>query len=70
MTGYPNIKVYMALSGQNRTDFSKKGVIVNVSNGSRLDSCRGAFPELSTARRSPIFRQQANSAIQHLLRVR
>jgi len=70
MTGYTNFKVYWRYPDKNRTDFSKKGVIVNVYNGDRgwtLD--RGGVSELSTAAVAD-FQEQAKRDINNLLRVR
>ncbi len=39
LTGYTNFKVYWRYPDKNRTDFSKKGVIVNVYNGDRSRRC-------------------------------
>jgi outer membrane lipoprotein-sorting protein len=70
MTGYTNFKVYWRYPDKNRTDFSKKGVIVNVYNGDRgwtLD--RGGVSELSTTAVAD-FQEQAKRDINNLLRVR
>ena len=70
MTGYTNFKVYWRFPDKNRTDFSKKGVIVNVYNGDRgwtLD--RGGVSELSTAAVAD-FQEQAKRDINNLLRLR
>ena len=70
MTGYTNFKVYWRYPDKNRTDFSKKGVIVNVYNGDQgwtLD--RGGVTELSTAAVAD-FQEQAKRDINNLLRVR
>jgi outer membrane lipoprotein-sorting protein len=70
MTGYTNFKVYWRYPDKNRTDFSKKGVIVNVYNGDRgwtLD--RGGVTELSAAAVAD-FQEQAKRDINNLLRVR
>jgi outer membrane lipoprotein-sorting protein len=70
LTGYTNFKVYWRYPNKNRTDFSKKGVIVNVYNGDRgwtLD--RGGVTELSTAAVAD-FQEQAKRDINNLLRVR
>jgi outer membrane lipoprotein-sorting protein len=70
LTGYTNFKVYWRYPDKNRTDFSKKGVIVNVYNGDRgwtLD--RGGVTELSTAAVAD-FQEQAKRDINNLLRVR
>jgi len=47
LTGYTNFKVYWQYPDKNRTDYSKKGVIINLYNGDRgwtLD--RGGVTEL------------------------
>jgi hypothetical protein len=70
LTGYTNFKVYWRYPDKNRTDFAKKGVIVNVYNGDRgwtLD--RGGVSELSTAAVAD-FQEQAKRDINNLLRVR
>jgi len=70
MTGYTNFKVYWRFPDKNRTDFSKKGVIVNVYNGDKgwtLD--RGGVSELSTAAVAD-FQEQAKRDINNLLRLR
>ncbi len=70
LTGYTNFKVYWRYPDKNRTDFSKKGVIVNVYNGDRgwtLD--RGGVSELSNAAVAD-FQEQAKRDINNLLRVR
>ena len=70
LAGYTNFKVYWRYPDKNRTDFSKKGVIVNVYNGDRgwtLD--RGGVSELSTAAVAD-FQEQAKRDINNLLRVR
>src|SRR6266436_1806823 len=70
MTGYTNFKVYWRYPDKNRTDFSKKGVIVNVYNGDRgwtLD--RGGVSELSNAAVAD-FQEQAKRDVNNLLRVR
>jgi hypothetical protein len=62
--------VYWRFPDKNRTDFSKKGVIVNVYNGDRgwtLD--RGGVSELSNAAVAD-FQEQAKRDINNLLRVR
>jgi len=70
LTGYTPFKVYWRYPDKNRTDFSKKGVIVNVYNGDRgwtLD--RGGITELSTVAVAD-FQEQAKRDINNLLRVR
>ena len=70
LTGYTPFKVYWRYPDQNRTDYSKKGVIVNVYNGDRgwtLD--RGGVTELSNAAVAD-FQEQAKRDINNLLRVR
>jgi outer membrane lipoprotein-sorting protein len=70
LAGYTNFKVYWRYPDKNRTDFSKKGVIVNVYNGDRgwtLD--REGVSELSTAAVAD-FQEQAKRDINNLLRVR
>jgi len=70
LTGYTPFKVYWRYPDKNRTDFSKKGVIVNVYNGDRgwtLD--RGGITELSTVAVAD-FQEQARRDINNLLRVR
>jgi outer membrane lipoprotein-sorting protein len=70
LTGYTPFKVYWRYPDKNRTDFSKKGVIVNVYNGDRgwtLD--RGGVSELSNAAVAD-FQEQAKRDINNLLRAR
>ena len=70
MTGYTNFKVYWRYPDKNRTDFSKKGVIVNVYNGDQgwtLD--RGGVSELGATAVAD-FQEQAKRDINNLLRVR
>jgi outer membrane lipoprotein-sorting protein len=70
LAGYTNFKVYWSYPDKNRTDFSKKGVIVNIYNGDRgwtLD--RGGVNELSTAAVAD-FQEQAKRDINNLLRAR
>jgi len=70
LTGYTPFKVYWRYPDKNRTDFSKKGVIVNVYNGDRgwtLD--RGGVTELSNVAVAD-FQEQAKRDINNLLRVR
>ncbi len=70
LTGYTPFKVYWSFPDKNRTDYSKKGVIVNVYNGDRgwtLD--RGGVTELSNVAVAD-FQEQAKRDINNLLRVR
>ena len=70
LTGYTPFKVYWQYPDKNRTDFSKKGVIVNVYNGDRgwtLD--RGGVSELSNAAVAD-FQEQAKRDVNNLLRLR
>jgi outer membrane lipoprotein-sorting protein len=70
LTGYTPFKVYWRYPDKNRTDFSKKGVIVNVYNGDQgwtLD--RGGVTELSNVAVAD-FQEQAKRDINNLLRVR
>lgn len=70
LTGYTPFKVYWSFPDKNRTDYSKKGVIVNIYNGDRgwtLD--RGGVSELSNAAVAD-FQEQAKRDINNLLRVR
>jgi outer membrane lipoprotein-sorting protein len=70
LTGYTNFKVYWRYPDKNRTDFSKKGVVVNVYNGDQgwtLD--RGGVTELSATAVAD-FQEQAKRDINNLLRVR
>ena len=70
LTGYTNFKVYWSFPDKNRTDFAKKGVIVNVYNGDHgwtLD--KGGVSELSTAAVAD-FQEQTKRDVNNLLRVR
>ncbi len=70
LAGYTNFKVYWSYPDKNRTDFSKKGVIVNIYNGDRgwtLD--RGGVSEISAVAVTD-FQEQAKRDINNLLRVR
>lgn len=70
LTGYTSFKVYWRYPDKNRTDFSKKGVIVNVYNGDRgwtLD--KGGVSELSNAAVAD-FQEQAKRDVNNLLRTR
>lgn len=70
LTGLTNIKVYWHYPDKNRTDYSKKGVIINVYNGDRgwtLD--RGGVSELSDLSVAD-FQAQVKKDIHNLLRLR
>ena len=70
LTGYTPFKVYWSFPDKNRTDFSKKGVIVNVYNGDKgwtLD--KGGVSELSRTAVAD-FQEQTKRDINNLLRVR
>ena len=70
LTGYTNFRVYWRYPDKNRTDYSKKGVIVNVYNGDKgwtLD--RGGVSELSAVAVAD-FQEQAKRDINNLLRAR
>ncbi len=70
LTGYTNFKAYWRYPDKNRTDYSKKGVIVNVYNGDKgwtLD--RGGVSELSAVAVAD-FQEQAKRDINNLLRAR
>lgn len=70
LTGYTNIRVYWRYPDASRTDFSKKGVIVNVYNGDKgwtLD--KGGVTELSPISVAD-FQEQTKRDINNLLRVR
>ena len=70
LTGYTNFKVYWRYPDKNRTDYSKKGVIVNVYNGDKgwtLD--RGGVSEVSAVSVAD-FQEQAKRDINNLLRAR
>ena len=70
LTGYTNFKVFWRYPDKNRTDYSKKGVIVNVYNGDKgwtLD--RGGVTELSAVSVAD-FQEQAKRDINNLLRAR
>ena len=70
LTGYTNFKVYWSFPDKNRTDFAKKGVIVNVYNGDKgwtLD--RGGVSELSNAAVAD-FQEQTKRDVNNLLRIR
>jgi outer membrane lipoprotein-sorting protein len=68
--GYTPFKVYWRYPDKNRTDYSKKGVIINLYDGDKgwtLD--RGGVSELSAASIAE-FQEQAKRDINNLLRVR
>ena len=68
--GYTPFKVYWRYPNKNRTDYSKKGVIINLYDGDKgwtLD--RGGVSELSAASVAE-FQEQAKRDINNLLRVR
>ena len=70
LTGYTNFKVYWQYPDKNRTDYSKKGVIINLYNGDRgwtLD--RGGVTELPAPEVAD-FQEQAKRDINNLLRLR
>jgi outer membrane lipoprotein-sorting protein len=70
LTGYTNFKVYWQYPDKNRTDYAKKGVIINVYNADRgwtLD--RGGVTELPAPEVAD-FQEQAKRDINNLLRVR
>jgi outer membrane lipoprotein-sorting protein len=70
LTGYTNFKVYWRYPDKNRTDYAKKGVIINLYNGDHgwtLD--RGGVTELPSGEVAD-FQEQAKRDINNLLRVR
>jgi hypothetical protein len=70
MNGYTNFKDYWRYPDANRTDYSKKGVIINLYVGDKgwtLD--KGGVSELSAASVAD-FQDQAKRDINNLLRVR
>jgi hypothetical protein len=70
MTGYTNFKDYWRYPDANRTDYSKKGVIINLYVGDKgwtLD--KGGVSELSAASIAD-FQEQTKKDINNLLRVR
>jgi outer membrane lipoprotein-sorting protein len=70
LTGYTNFKVYWQYPDKNRTDYAKKGVIINVYNADRgwtLD--RGGVTELPAPEVAD-FQEQAKRDINNLLRMR
>jgi outer membrane lipoprotein-sorting protein len=70
LTGYTNFNVYWHYPDKNRTDYSKKGVIINLYNGDQgwtLD--RGGVTELPAPEVAD-FQEQAKRDINNLLRLR
>jgi hypothetical protein len=70
LTGFTNFKDYWLYPDKNRTDFSKKGVIINLYNGDRgwtLD--RGGVSELPATSVAD-FQELAKKDINNLLRLR
>lgn len=70
LTGYTNFKDYWRYPDANRTDYSKKGVIINLYVGDKgwtLD--KGGVSELSAASIAD-FQEQTKKDINNLLRVR
>lgn len=70
LTGYTNFKDYWRYPDANRTDYSKKGVIINLYVGDKgwtLD--KGGVSELSAASITD-FQEQTKKDINNLLRVR
>ena len=70
LTGYTNFKDYWRYPDANRTDFSKKGVIINLYVGDKgwtLD--KGGVSELSAASIAD-FQEQTKKDINNLIRVR
>jgi hypothetical protein len=70
MSGYTNFKDYWRYPDANRTEFSKKGVIINLYVGDQgwtLD--KGGVSDLSAAAVAD-FQEQAKKDINNLLRVR
>lgn len=70
MSGYTPFKDYWLYPNTNRTDYSKKGVIINLYSGDKgwtLD--KGGVSELSAAS-IEYFQEQAKKDINNLLRVR
>jgi len=70
LTGYSNFRVYWRYPDKNRTDYAKKGVIINLYNGDKgwtLD--RGGVTEISPVAVAD-FQEQAKRDINNLLRVR
>ena len=70
LTGYTNFKVYWRYPDKSRTDYAKKGVIINLYNGDHgwtLD--RGGVTELPAPEVAD-FQEQAKRDINNLLRLR
>jgi len=70
LTGYTNFKDYWGYPDKNRTDYSKKGVIINLYNGDKgwtLD--RGGVSELPTPAVAD-FQELVKKDINNLLRFR
>jgi hypothetical protein len=70
LTGFTNFKDYWLYPDKNRTDYSKKGVIINLYNGDRgwtLD--RGGVSELPATSVAD-FQELAKKDINNLLRLR
>jgi hypothetical protein len=70
LTGYTNFKDYWGYPDKNRTDYSKKGVIINLYNGDKgwtLD--RGGVSELPASAVAD-FQELARKDINNLLRFR
>ena len=70
LVGYTPFRVYWGYPDKNRTDFAKKGVIVNLYNGDRgwtLD--KGGVSELSVTQVAD-FQEQTKRDVNNLLRVR
>ena len=70
LTGYTNFKDYWLYPDKNRTDYSKKGVIINLYDGDKgwtLD--RGGVTELNATAVAD-FQEQTKRDINNLLRVR
>jgi outer membrane lipoprotein-sorting protein len=70
MTGYTNFKDYWRYPDKNRTDYSKKGVIVDIYNGDQgwtLD--KGGVRELDPTAITD-FQEQSKKDINNLLRIR
>jgi hypothetical protein len=70
LSGYTNFKDYWRYPDANRTEFSKKGVIINLYAGDQgwtLD--KGGVSELSAASVAD-FREQTKKDINNLLRIR
>jgi outer membrane lipoprotein-sorting protein len=70
LTGYTRFKVYWRYPDKNRTDYSKKGVIIDLYNGDKgwtLD--RGGVTEQSTVAVAD-FQEQTKRDVNNLLRTR